>query len=74
MNGWRVENLGLIGAVEFSKENMRLTWVDGQWHLGTRAAQRVTTAVAPARSMAEARKIGTAFLVQYEAALTGEDS
>lgn len=67
--GWRVENLGLIGAVEFDDHHgHRFTWCDGQWHMSTRTGLGWTNGPAVqiphASTMAEARKVGTAWIAR----------
>lgn len=67
--GWQVENLGLIAAVSFTHVAGRgLLWCDGRWDciwpngMATRA-----DGVPAASSMAEARKVGAAWINEVEA-------
>jgi hypothetical protein len=66
--GWRVENLGLIEAVRFEHKRGRvLLWCDGEWTVGRHHGMMRATGVPVAHSMAEARKIGTAWINEVEA-------
>lgn len=68
--GWRVELLGLIRAVEFShpspERTMKLLWVDGEWSIVHGSKAMPASGVPKAKTMAEARKVGTEFLVRAE--------
>lgn len=60
---WRVELLGLIAAVEFRHpQGARLLWVDGAWWIGNGELMRRTTGLAPAATMARARREGCEWL------------
>jgi len=64
--GWRVENLGLIEAVQFySPGGFTLLWCDGKWSAGPSGAS--ARGVPRASSMAEARRVGTAWINEMEA-------
>ncbi len=64
--GWRVENLGLIGAVEFSRTvgttHNALIWCDGQWLITVGSVSHRAPGVPRALTMSEARKVGTAYI------------
>ena len=68
--GWRVENLGLIQAVEFSHKDpertMKLLWCDGQWSIVHGSKAMPASGVPKAKDMAEARKVGTEFIIHAE--------
>lgn len=66
--GWRVELLGLIGGVEFTHTSGRgLLWCDGRWSMTTHGITTTAPGVPVARSMSEARRVGTAFLQEAAA-------
>jgi hypothetical protein len=61
--GWRVEMLGIIAAVRFtSPAGSDLTWSDGAWTIGRGSVAMSARGVPAARTMAEARRVGTAWL------------
>jgi hypothetical protein len=59
--GWRVENFGLIEAIEFSHPDrtFKLLWCDRQWSMVYGAKAMPASGVPQAKTMAEARKAGT---------------
>jgi len=68
--GWRVEPLGMIGAVEFShtspERTMKLLWCDGQWSIVHGKVAMPTYALPKAKTMDEARKAGTEWIIRVE--------
>ena len=64
--GWTVEALGLIEAVQFRNGNMELCWCDGQWTVGSARMQVPARCIPEARTMKEARTIGTKFINDTE--------
>ena len=68
--GWRVELLGLIGAVEFShtspERTMKLLWCDGNWSVVHGSKAMPASGVPKAKTMAEARKRGTEWIIRVE--------
>lgn len=66
--GWRVELLGLAGVVAFYHGLLTLIWCDGEWWQearGLATGRRVrwrARGLPPAETMAEARKVGTAWI------------
>jgi hypothetical protein len=66
--GWQVENLGLIEAVQFTHVYGRvMLWCDDEWRVGSTHGMRPAPGIPAAHSMAEARKVGTAFINEVEA-------
>lgn len=64
--GWRCEQLGLIGAVQFTgPAGHSLLWCDGAWTQGPRGIP--APGVPVAHSVKEARRAGAAFLAALDA-------
>lgn len=59
--GWRVEMLGLINAVQFEHKDgsRKLLWCDGEWSLLTGTLSIPARHIPAASTQAEARQIGT---------------
>lgn len=71
--GWSVELLGLIKAVEFSHpERPKLLWCDGEWSAVHGKLAVPAPGVPKARTMAEARKAGTEFIIRAEEEWKGQ--
>jgi hypothetical protein len=71
--GWRVENLGMIEAVEFShpERPYKLLWCDGRWSAVHGKLSLPAPGVTQAKTMAEARKAGTEFIIRVESGELG---
>lgn len=65
--GWRVEMLGLAEMVQFTNGSRTLDWCDGVWNMGSRGIRMTARGVPAARTMKEARTVGTAWLAAVEA-------
>ena len=64
--GWRMERLGLISGVNFSKENRSLLWTDGQWFISIGGKHSPAPGVPHANDMKQAATVGAAWLVEVE--------
>jgi hypothetical protein len=61
--GWSVELLGIINGVKFENTGgSGLLWCDGQWTITAGQHSRRAIGLADARTQADARRIGTAFI------------
>jgi hypothetical protein len=66
--GWSVEMLGLIESVKFTRSGqgrVSLLWSDGVWMMGMGQAHVSAPGVPSARTMDEARRVGTAWLAEH---------
>ena len=63
--GWSVEMQGLSSTVSFEHtDGMRLLWCDGVWQSGTARVMATAPGVPSVATMADARRIGTEFIVK----------
>lgn len=60
--GWRIEQLGIIGAISFTCPGCTLMWCDGEWTIGAGGVFRGASALPRAASMQEARAVGCNWL------------
>lgn len=67
-SGWTVELLGLIEAVEFSHpgRTFKLLWCDEQWSVVHGSKAMPASGVPKAKTMDEARKRGTEWIIRAE--------
>lgn len=66
---WRIELLGIIEAVKFQRigSPAQLLWCDGEWRYGNDRMMAPARGVPAARTMTEARRVGTAWINEVEA-------
>jgi hypothetical protein len=65
--GWRGEVMGLSESVQFtSPGGMSLVWCDGTWTMGRGSVHMSARGVPSARTMAEARTVGTAWIAEND--------
>jgi hypothetical protein len=63
--GWRVEMIGLAESVQFtSPGGNQLLWGDGEWMMGNGRAMMKAPGVPRAKTMAEARTVGTNWIIE----------